>query len=229
MSVVRARLGAVLLVLGLAACTADSGLTATRTGSTEIRLTWPAAPDTALGQVLEYRNQAGGEFTELAFLPANATSYTHSELIPRTDFYYRVRTVFGRESTSVAVALPTGSGPAAPEGDWAAPRSRPSSPGPHNSLRDKENSGAGPTDLHAEAVGTDGVHLSWTDHARDEDGYLLEVTPANGSAVRVAAVLGPGVNEVGVYPLEQEHTASYRVAAFYYGQTSSVAHETTGA
>lgn len=71
------------------------------------------------------------------------------------------------------------------------------------------------------------MYLTWTDHADDEDGYLVKVTPANAATTRVAAVLAPHINEVGVYPLPAEHSASYRIAAYYYGPPTPVVHQTT--
>jgi hypothetical protein len=71
------------------------------------------------------------------------------------------------------------------------------------------------------------VRLSRTDQASDEDGYLVEISTADSATTRIAAILTPRIDEVGVYPLPAEHTAAYRVAAFYYGPTTPTVHQTT--
>ena len=73
-----------------------------------------------------------------------------------------------------------------------------------------------------------GVQFTWTDHASDEDGYLLEVRPRPNPDFTVAAVLDPDINSTGLTTLPDEKTASFRIRAFYYGTPSNTAHQTTG-
>lgn len=212
----------VLLAVGLTACSGTrptASLTATLVDPTDIRLDWPGAPAGALGQVVEYANQPSGKFITLDFVPAGAKSYLHPRLLPDTAFYYRVVPIFGRESAPVSATV-TPAAPTPPDGDWATPRSAPQPSVARYSLRGSAN--AGPADLRAQPAGPSGILLRWTDHADDEAGYLVQVNS------RVAAVLAPGVNRFGLYPLRAEQVAAYRIAAFYDGLPSPVAHQTTG-
>ncbi|HJP73836.1 MAG TPA: fibronectin type III domain-containing protein [Pseudonocardiaceae bacterium] len=212
----------VLLVAGLTACSGArpaASLTATLVDPTDIRLDWPGAPPGALGQLVEYANQPSGKFVTLDFLPAGAKTYLHPRLMPQTAFYYRVVPIFGRETAPVSATI-TPTAPTPPDGDWATPRSAPQPSVARYSLRGSAK--AGPADLRAQPAGPTGILLRWTDHADDEAGYLVQVNS------RVAAVLAPGINQFGLYPLPAEHVAAYRIAAFYYGQPSPVVHQTTG-
>lgn len=216
----------VLLAMSLTACSGGRSsapsLTATLVDPTDIRLDWPGAPSGALGQFVEYANQPSGPFITLDFLPADARTYLHPKLLPDTVFYYRVVPVFGRETAPVSATV-TPAAPTPQDDNWAAPRSAPRPPVTRYSLHG--SAAAGPSDLHAQPAGPTGILLQWTDHADDESGYLVEVSAAH---TRVAAVLDPGINQFGLYPLPEEHVADYRIAAFYYGQPSPVVHQKTG-
>ncbi|WP_083752937.1 fibronectin type III domain-containing protein [Actinosynnema sp. ALI-1.44] len=55
--------------------------------------------------MVEYANEENGPYTILDFLPVTTTSYQHTDLIPRTKFFYRVRPYYGAASPpSSAVA-----------------------------------------------------------------------------------------------------------------------------
>jgi hypothetical protein len=77
-------------------------------------------------------------------------------------------------------------------------------------------------------VHANGIRFTWTDHATDEDGHLLEVRPAGATTFTPAAVLDPDVNSTGLITLPEEKSATYRVRAFHWGGTSNVAHVKSG-
>ena len=85
-----------------------------------------------------------------------------------------------------------------------------------------------PTDLSATIMNDNGVRLTWVDHARDEDGYLMEIKAAGADDFQVVQVMDPRVNSCGVATLPDEKQATYRVRAFYYGGPSTIASATTG-
>src|SRR5205814_2833748 len=113
--------------------------------------------------------------------------------------------------------------------DWAAPRARPDATAAKRSIRDPGTAAAAaPTDLHATVRDANGIGFTWTDHATDEDGFLLEVRAAGAADFSVAAVLDPDVSAFGLVTLPDEKHASYRVRAFCYGPSSNLARQATG-
>jgi hypothetical protein len=241
----RLRTATVTLVIGLGmgGCSAapsnkapvpgpNDRLRATLVSPTDIRLDWKDDEPTAAGRIVEYANESDGQYTILQFVPAHQTTYTHPDLIPETPFYYRVRPYFGPASGAVDIALPKGPVDETAEGDdqdWAAPRTVPHGTVATQSIRaPNPSAAAAPTDLQATIVHGNGIRFTWTDHASDEEGYLLEVKPAGRADFEVTAVLDPNVNSVGLVTLPDEDRASFRVRAFYYGPPTNIAYQTTG-
>jgi hypothetical protein len=224
-----------VLAAGLAGCGTASGgapagthLTATLVSPTDVKLSWTGGEPDAAGRVVEFATEPDGRYTVLQFVPAGQTSYTHADLMPRTTFYYRVRPYVGPASAPVEVRLPPGPvDENAPQGDqpWAAPQRLPQPAVPQRSVRAP---GAVPTDLAASVMPAGGVRFTWTDHASDEDGYLLEVRAAAGADWTVAQLLDPDVNSVGRLAPPDERSAAFRVRAFSYGPPSNVVHQHTG-
>lgn len=169
-------------------------------------LEWHAVEPDAASQIVEFATDPNGPYTILGFLPPDETGYAHPDLMPETPFYYRIRAVHGPATTWLTVTLPDGPLPDdLPADEWGAP-----------------------TDLSATVKHANGIAFTWTDNASDEEGYLLEVRPAGSPGFRVATVLDPNVNSVGLITLPDEKNATYRVQAFYYGQSSNGAHQRTG-
>jgi hypothetical protein len=229
------RAAAVALLIGtLAGCAAAHPasaprpalrLEATLLSPLDISLEWHGTEPDAVGQIVEFATEPNGPYAILQFLPPGQTTYRHPDLLPSTPFYYRVRAVHGPATPWVDVTLPDGTLPGnAPPDDWVEPRVRPGGPVATASVR---TAGA-PTDLTATIKHANGIAFTWTDNATDEEGYLLEVKPRGSADFRVAATLDPNVNSAGLITLPDEKQASYRIRAFYYGQPSNLAHQTTG-
>jgi len=231
---------AALLVVGLAACAGptpgDAGnrptpgepgtrLTAELTSPTDVTLRWTGAERDAAGRIVEFATEPDGRYTILQFLPPGQGSYQHPDLIPETTFYYRVRPYFGPASPPVEVTLPPGPLDDNAPHDWADPRTV-GAPAP--GARQVHEGGSRPTGFAATIVHANGVRFTWTDHASDEEGFLLEVLPSRRREWTVAAVLDPDVNSFGLVTLPEEKRASFRVRAFRYGPPSNVVHKTTG-
>lgn len=217
------------LVLAMAAACStsdDDGLVATLASPTDITLSWHADEPVPAGRVVEFATEPGGRYTILEFLPPERTTYEHRDLMPSTPFYYRLRSYFGPASNPVEVSLPPG--PLVETGDaaWAAPRTNRAGTIATHPVR---TAAAAPTGLAATVVHANGIRFTWTDHARDEEGYLIEVRPAGSRRYGTAAVLDPDVNSAGLVTLPAEKRSTYRVRAFYFGAASNVAHQTTGA
>jgi hypothetical protein len=202
------------------------------TSPNDVTLTWTAAEPGAAGHIVEYATEPGGAYTILQFAPPAQTSYEHPDLMPDTTFYYRLRPFYGPASTAVHVALPSGPVNDAAhddDRDWAEPRTVPGGPAATKTIRDTAAAaGATPTDLKAVVVRGDGVRLTWTDNAADEEGYLIEVKAQDSAEFSVAAVVDKDINSVGLVALSTEAQAAYRVRPYYYGRSSNVVHEKTG-
>lgn len=203
-------------------------LEATLVSPTDIALAWHGDEAGRTGRVVEFATEPDGPYTILEFVPPSRTTFTHSDLMPETPFYYRVRPVLGPASGWVEVALPDGpltEEAAREDHEWAAPRVLPGGPAAIASVRDGR---AAPTNVTAIVKHANGIAFTWTDNATDEEGYLIEVQPKGSQDFRVAAVVDPNVNSTGLITLPDEKLASYRIRSFYYGQSSNVAHQRTG-
>ncbi|RDI22349.1 hypothetical protein DFR72_112217 [Lentzea flaviverrucosa] len=192
------------------------------TSPVDVTLHWRPEAGSA-GQVVEYANTRDGDYTILEFATPAKNTYEHPDLIPETEFYYRVRPYTGPASVTVDVTLPPGDEVPEIEGpDWTAPVKTGGGGTPVASPE------AAAADLKAEVKHANGILFTWQDRASDEDGYLIEVRPAGAADYRVAVQLDPDTTSYGVITLPDEKTATYRVRAFRFGSPSNLTHQTTG-
>jgi hypothetical protein len=209
--------------------TSSAVLRAERVSPTDIELRWQGGESGTSGHLLEFATEESGPYTVLQYLSPQVTNYRHPDLIPRTTFFYRLRAFRGPASEPVSVTLPEGELTAADEEaghDWLPARKDPKRAVPGRPLR---LTGAGaPTDLRAAVKHANGILFTWTDHASDEDGFLLEARSPNSSGYEPLVVLDPDINSTGLITLPTEKEASYRIRAFTYGVRSNVVHLTTG-
>ncbi|MFI1206786.1 fibronectin type III domain-containing protein [Streptomyces sp. NPDC020802] len=214
---------------GEAVAASNVVLDAERASPTDIDLHWRGGGSDSSGHVLEFATDASGPYTVLRYLPAGVTSYRHPDLMPRTTFHYRLRAVLGPVSRPVSVALPAGELTASDEEsghDWLPARTDPVRTVPGTPLR---RTGAGaPTAFKAVVKHANGILFTWTDHASDEEGFLLEARVRKDSGYAPVAVLDPDVNSTGLITLPTEKRGSYRVRAFTHGAPSNVVRLTTG-
>jgi hypothetical protein len=201
-------------------------LIATLTMPTNIDLAWHVVDPAAAGQVIEYATEPNGTYTILAHLPPTSTSYRHPDLIPQTPFYYRVRPYYGTASAPVDFTLPPGefveSG-TDPE-EWVKPKTL---PGPAGTALVRDASGA-PANFTVTMMHANGVKFTWEDRTRDEEGFLLEIKPSDAPDFAVSGILDPDVNAFGMITLPNEKKATYRIRPFRFGESTNIAHQTTG-
>jgi hypothetical protein len=202
-------------------------LAATMTSPVDIQLTWSGADPSAAGRIVEFATAADGPWTTLQFMPLAQSSYTHPSLMPQTSFYYRLRPYYGPASDPVTVTVPGGS-TGNDAKDWPAPATLPGGPSVTHSIHAAASSDAAPTDLKAKVLQSNGILLTWTDNASDEEGYLVEDKPSGAASYNVVAVLDKNINSFALITLPNEDTASYRVRAYYYGPSSNVVMRKTG-
>lgn len=93
---------------------------------------------------------------------------------------------------------------------WASPRALPAAPVAAASIRNPSTAAAGAaTDLTATVINANGVRLTWTDHASDAEGYLVEVEPAGSTRFTVVQLVDPNINSCGVITLPDEKRAAF--------------------
>lgn len=241
---------AAALLLALAGCTAPPDPSAPRTEHTapaasrtepgvvldavldspvDITLRWTGAQPGIAGRVLEFATEPRGPYTVLEFMPPGRTSFRHPDLMPHTPFLYRLRPYSGPASTAVEVTLPPGEPTEKDQRNdhrWAPPRTVDGPPAVTHPVRE---AAAAPAGLRATVQHAAGIRFTWTDHAQDEDGFLLEARPSGSGGYLPVAVLDPDINSFGLITLPEEKRASYRVRAFAYGKASHTVRLTTGA
>ncbi|MFJ4835283.1 fibronectin type III domain-containing protein [Streptomyces sp. NPDC088747] len=224
-----------VLLLALSACSVpqragdEPGLRASLTTPTDIDLSWREEEPQPAGHGLEFATEESGPWTVLQYLPAGVRTYRHPDLMPHTTFFYRLRAFDGPVSAPLTVALPQGGMTKADEDSshtWLPARKDPGRVVPGRPLA---GSGAGaPTGFKAVVKHANGILFTWTDHASDEAGFLLEARTRGGSEYEPLVVLDPDVNSTGLITLPTEKEASYRVRAFRHGELSNVVRLTTG-
>ncbi|MCP3803988.1 fibronectin type III domain-containing protein [Allokutzneria sp. A3M-2-11 16] len=212
-----------LALLLLTGCSGGgTSLSAKMLSPNDIALEWRGGSTT---RVLEFATEREGAYTVLHFAPPGQTTFTHPDLMPKTPFYYRLRSVHGPASAPLDLALPPGEFDETADHSWAPPQTLPGAPRKHP----VRSEAAQPTDVRATVMHANGIRFTWTDNASDEAGYLIEVRAAGAAEYRVAAVLDPDVNSFGLITLPEEKVAAYRVRAYFYGSPSNIVHLVTGA
>ncbi|HET6856196.1 MAG TPA: fibronectin type III domain-containing protein, partial [Streptomyces sp.] len=195
----------------------------------DVTLKWSGEDRGAAGRIVEFATAPEGPYTILEYLAPGSRTYRHPDLMPLTSFHYRLRPYYGPASPPVEVALPAGELTEKDQQDdheWAPPRTVRGEPVPTRPVR---SAGSAPSGLKATVEHANGIRFTWTDHAQDEAGYLLETKPAGSRVFRPTAVLDPDVNSFGLITLPNEKRASYRVRAISYGKQSNVVRLKTGA
>jgi hypothetical protein len=202
-------------------------LTATLVDPINIDLSWEENDTGEAGYFVEYNPNANNEFVIIEALPPNVTRYRHPHLLPNTRFVYRVRPFFGPASN--VAEFETGN-----EGPQREPaldmlKEPPPENGAQKSIRTMATQGqAAPTDLTPMLIPPAGVLLRWKRHETDADGYLLEIKPSWGSDFKVSAFLPADKNSLTSYSFPFETKFALRVRAFFYGEPSNLAEQTTG-
>jgi hypothetical protein len=228
-----------LLFAGLPCCPAEEPagaaiqVTATAVSPTNIQVNWRDPQQNVAGHIVEWCTAPQGRYIILAFLLPGVNSFVHPNLMPQTRCCYRVRPYFGPASNEVQVTtgkrLPNQKIKVADATWWQQKIIPPATPVKTVSIKDPATAADGaPTDLKAELVTPTGIHFTWTDHAGDEDGFMLEIKPAKAPDYHICAIIKPNVNSYGYGLVPPETTVSFRVRAYYYGKPSNIAGLTVG-
>jgi hypothetical protein len=194
----------------------------------------------AAGHIIEWGTKPDDDFVPLGFFPPGVNTYKHPDLMWETPNYYRRRAYFGPVSQEVEISLPSELSNAEykrrydqPEDyHWAGPVVVPDAkPVEKKSIRNPATAAAAaPTDfkITLQPVSVSGFKLTWTDHASDELGTMIELKKEGSSSFEVVALVEPNVNSFGWAFEPPVRKGVLRVRPYYYGEPSALVHLTTG-
>lgn len=162
---------------------APANLKATATKDS-ITLTWTDYSYNETGFKIE-RRAGTGNFTQIATVGKNVTSYTNTGLSTNNTYEYRVRAYnsYGDSPYTEDVSITTGDTPAAP------------------------------SNLTVIEITKNSTTLSWTDNADDETGFIIERKTGSGSFYEINT-LGANVTTYSNTSLSANTTYHYRVKAY---------------
>ncbi len=186
----------------MAGLDAPTNVTAAAVSSSRIDITWADNATAEAGYKLE-RSTDGVNFTLLASLPANRTSYSNTNLPASTTYYYRVMAYNGPDSSA-----------------YGGPVSATTQPAP-----------AAPSGLTATALSSSKIRLNWVDNATNEAGFWIERS-TNGQLFSAIAIVGANSTSFALTNLPASTTYWFRVRAYEgpnYSAYSNTASATTQA
>lgn len=166
---------------------APSTLSATSISSARIDLMWTDNADNETGFKIK-RSIDNINFSEIAQVTANVTTYSNTNLSGNTTFYYKVyafNSLGDSQSSNVASAT-----------TFPTPATKP----------------ANPTNLSAVAVSSSQINLSWTDNSNNEDEFIIERSLDGASFTGIANVI-PNTSVYQNIGLNPSTTFYYRVKA----------------
>jgi len=186
-------------------------------------------------------NNPQNEFFVLGACEMDVTELEHSDLAPDTTFIYRIHPFFGYPSAAVGIQTSNTnqwvSKPFVRVKDDHSPTPSPDREGPLQDLPGSNTNllerfsvramgtmaRAVPSDLSASLCSAISVDLRWKNHAKDEDGYLVEVSTNQDKGFLPCAVLPPATTSFRKAGLSPETMYYFRVLAFFYGKPSNLA------
>jgi hypothetical protein len=171
----------------LPAPTAPSHLTATVFSSAHIELNWSDNSNNESGFKIEMRSEDDGDFTQIATVGVNVTSYSSTDLQANSQYFFRVRaynTGFNSNYSNEVSAITLPDFPAVP------------------------------TELKVTTVGKTKISLEWTDNANNESGFKIERKLSSASAYKWIATAGPNATNFTNTGLSSNTTYSYRVQSY---------------
>jgi len=160
-----------------------SQLTATPVSNSQIDLAWTDHTTYEAGFRIE-RSTDGTNFTQVATVGPNVTSYANTGLSGATTYFYRVRAYDNGGASGYSNI-----------GSAATPASVP----------------AAPSNLTATAVSKSQINLTWSDNASNETGFQIE--RLNGATWSLIATVGPNVTSYANTGLAPSTRYYYRVQA----------------
>lgn len=164
--------------------TAPSGLTAIPISASQINLTWTDNSTNETGFRIERKIGATGTYSQIATVWADITSYSDTNLLASTTYYYRVTAYNAIGSSAYTNEANTTT--------WLSP----------------------PSNLTATAVSSSQIILSWTDNSTNETGFRIERSNSSSGPFSEIATVGVGVTTYSNTGLSASTTYYYRVRAY---------------
>ena len=165
---------------------APTHLVAEAASSSQVNLSWTDHSASESGYAIERKTGEAGEWTPVATVGVNVTSYQNASLSASTQYAYRVR-----------AASPAGSsGYSAEAGVTTFAADSPTAPAA----------------LSASPFSAARIDLNWTDSSDNEDGYIIEQS-ADGASFAPVATLPADTTSYSVTSLQPDTEYFYRVRA----------------
>ena len=172
-------------------------MAATAVSSTQIRLTWIDNDTAEQGFKIERSAGAGStDFSQIATVGANVTSFSNTGLTASTSYSYRVRAynTDGESGYSNTAGAATPAAAAVPNA---------------------------PSKLTATAVSRSQINLAWADNAGNETGFIIErAKGSTGTDFTRIATVGANVTRYSNTGLAANTAYRYRVSAYNASGTS---------
>ena len=164
---------------------APTTLAAVASSSSQINLSWTDNASNETGFELE-RSTDGTNFTKIADMPANTTTYSNAGLNPATRYYYRIRAVNQGGSSAYSNTADATTADVAPNA---------------------------PARLTATAITFSSIALAWADLSGNETGFQLERASSATAPFTKIADLGPNTTTYTDQGLNGSTPYCYRIRA----------------
>jgi hypothetical protein len=179
------------------ALTAPNGLSATTVSTSQIDLSWTHSYYGETGFKIERRRESDADYSQIATINENVTTYSDMGLGEATAYSYRVRAYTANGESDYSEEVSATTLPAAPSG------------------------------LSADAISAPQLDLSWMDNSSGESGFKIErKTGSSGAYSQIATTIADettysdtSVNELTTY--------CYRVRAYNQAGNSEYSNEST--
>ncbi|HYV28707.1 MAG TPA: fibronectin type III domain-containing protein, partial [Candidatus Eisenbacteria bacterium] len=162
-----------------------SALTATAISSSQINLAWTDNANNETGFKIE-RSTNNVNFTQIATVSANVTTYSNTGLSPLTTYYYRVRANNANGDSGYSNAANATTPDVVP---------------------------APPSNLTATAISKTQINLAWTDNSGNEQGFKVERSTDGVAFTQIVAVAA-NVTSYANTGLQGNKKYYYRVRAY---------------
>jgi len=178
------------------AMAAPTGLTASAVTGSQVNLIWTDNASSETGYNVERATGNSGSFVLLAYLGANAQSFSDTSLVANTTYIYRVQARGNGTSTSNSAYSNEATVTLGQTSSILTP----------------------PSYIVATAVSESQINLVWTDNTTGESGYNVERKTADGSYSSIA-YLAADVQSYSDLGLQAGTTYTYRILARGNGTT----------